>query len=44
MMLFTYLVQAVIAVILVTLFGLRVTARIFMASYFAMIVWLIYAF
>ena len=44
MMIYTYMVQAVFAVILVTLFGLRTTARVFMVLYFAMIVFLIYAF
>ena len=43
-MLVIYGIHAAIIVALVTLFGLRVTARVFMALYFGMIVFLIYAF
>ena len=43
-MLVIYGIHAAIAVVLVTLFGLRTTARVFMALYFGMIVFLIYAF
>ena len=43
-MLFTYLVQAGIVVVMVTFFGFRLTVKIYSWLFFLTIAWLVYAF